>query len=1537
MTYNSKFNSKSKSSLKRTLRVEALEARQMLTAVSPTTYTVDTVVDDDTDNLTSLSEAFARAEDGDVITFADDIDSVTINENFTDKNVTIKGDVKLNVTSGSLEGLTFDGVQVVANSGDVAITDCKFTGEYENVSSVIANNANLTITNTDFTGLDVTLSTTDADETSGRKGEIDSKNLNFNIIDNYGDLTISGVDMKENAVTATSDRLHVNATVAGILNDYEANLTIYAFMFANNDLTASSDHGDVDATLYGIQNLNKEITGYNVMMFGNDAKSEVAEWAVGANEDFGISTLGDVTLVNATMLEAIQGDSAFVTVKNSIYTTTGNEFERGEIITADGEGKAYANYTVDLDNDTDFTDIFPAYDAENNTFTGYDFAMKLDSAIVNKGNNDYYDVDTYDKDVAGNDRINGETIEIGAVESNATALTLTATAVANGTDSVTLTWSGAPEGYNPTYVLKYTVNDEEEITVENLNDCTYTVSGLNAGDTVNFSVMANGDNSSYLDSDWASASCTTKQPLENVTNFTAGNGFNGKPLEIMLNWTKVNGADSYVIEYRKNVDDADWQKLSGNYELIGEIGYLMTIDGASENLDFDGETEYQFRIKAVAENDNEQYVSSDYVVYEGVVTTGERLVSPTLQVGERTDSTITLTWSKSASEYAGTYTLQYRGVESENWLSLGSNLSEDGTMTATVSELTEATPYEFRIMVTSTDSSKIANSKYSEPLEVFTKNKLDTPTVSATAKSSTITVTWGNVDFATNYNVTLKDNNGNSVGYMYNVTGTSCAFENLVSSTTYTIEVIAFNMDPNYVFSDAGTASVKTLPKLDKPTLTLTDQTHNSITVQWGDVEDATDYEVKVSYSTGGVWTDCHLDSENVVIDQENKTIKFSEVGAIEDILDTRNVKFEIRAVDKTNANEDSEWNELELGTLKQVDISVANFDVKVTSATSISVSWNAVTDATSYVLKYSFNGQTVTVSSDEYQLADGAYTVIIDGLKDDTLYSLELTAKGNENIVSDSTTTTTTWLQLKAPTLSTDGLTVTTNSIRGTLVGGDNAESYKVRYSTDEGDTWSNAGMDGTSFSIMNLESGATVQIQAMSVGSAPDTGTTSEKITVSSDWSTIDSGVVVKTQLGTPSNVTATDISSNGATITWDAVEGATSYVVIVMDSTNEVLNSVVNSESKSLLNLNPNRSYTVTVQAKSSDASYTEAGGSATTTFETEQGTLGDIALSTKIVTNKVIDVTWTQVKGATEYMLTIKNGDAVVETVDVTDNSDRTYRFTGDADTEYTFVITASAGEDYVPSTATKSESTLPDVELSAVIVKDKSADDATTIPSTESEVDETMDVYMEVWVKDTDSLVEGVKYQFTAEFAEMYDVSYECANGITLEKGDDNTWTYMVGDGYDANTDVDMLVRFILTVNDGNGVIWGTANEQAYKFNGTYIDTDVKAYIGDANDDGALDTTDYDVLLAKQGPNQLMDINGDGNVDSYEIGWLLSELQSGKTWGENVEVAMACMSLVEKEDSIMDNANAMSGNGYDAKNNQNPTDALFGQGDDFWRS
>lgn len=104
----------------------------------------------------------------------------------------------------------------------------------------------------------------------------------------------------------------------------------------------------------------------------------------------------------------------------------------------------------------------------------------------------------------------------------------------------------------------------------------------------------------------------------------------------------------------------------------------------------------------------------------------------------------------------------------------------------------------------------------------------------------------------------------------------------------------------------------------------------------------------------------------------------------------------------------------------------------------------------------------------------------------------------------------------------------------------------------------------------------------------------------------STPDCGSTEPSQLATPTGLSATNITSSSATLSWNAVDNASSYIVTIVDGGSHKQDYSVTGTTKTLDNLTPSTVYLWTVTAVGDGTNYTNSKESATGEFTTKAAT-------------------------------------------------------------------------------------------------------------------------------------------------------------------------------------------------------------------------------------------------------------------------------------------------------------------------------------------
>ncbi|MDO4569221.1 MAG: right-handed parallel beta-helix repeat-containing protein, partial [Planctomycetia bacterium] len=391
----------------RSLRVESLEERALL-SVSPADYSAiceqyaefglpQNLKDINLIEITanelsagSLNEAIVQAAkttesdlivlrttaDKNSIVYATAADSVSIDidaEKFGSVTIVSLGDAPLTLDANRLSGVIYTGDDSIVNLGGL-----KITGGSADVGGGIFNFGNLTVT-------DSTISGNSADNAGGG-------------IANAGNLTVTNSTISGNSVCAISG--NSTGVGGGIANG--GSLTV----------TNSTISGNSAGSGGGIDNDGGILTVTNSTISGNSADN-----AGGGIHDY----YGNLTVTNSTISRnsaefaggGISGSYGEIYVYNTIIAENAS-LPVGVDFYGQG-GVAYGYNTLSSytgwngENNYEYDSSKPLFtDAANG-----DFTLAADSQAIDKGHSPYVSSLT---DLAGNVRVQGETVDLGAYE-----------------------------------------------------------------------------------------------------------------------------------------------------------------------------------------------------------------------------------------------------------------------------------------------------------------------------------------------------------------------------------------------------------------------------------------------------------------------------------------------------------------------------------------------------------------------------------------------------------------------------------------------------------------------------------------------------------------------------------------------------------------------------------------------------------------------------------------------------------------------------------------------------------------------------------------------------------------------------------------------------------------------------------------------------------------------------------------------------------------------------------------------------------------
>jgi len=304
-------------------------------------------------------------------------------------------------------------------------------------------------------------------------------------------------------------------------------------------------------------------------------------------------------------------------------------------------------------------------------------------------------------------------------------------------------------------------------------------------------------------------------------------------------------------------------------------------------------------------------------------------------------------------------------------------------------------------------------------------------------------------------------------------------------------------------------------------------------------------------------------------------------------------------------------------------------------STTGATVSWAAVSGATSYAVDYKLNTATTWTS---FATAQTTTSASLTGLASGSLYDWRVVATCTSGVGAAAAAQFTTATPATCGTvtgLNASGITGFTATIGWTALSG--ALNYDVDYKISTATVWTNAATatTATSVNLSNLVSFSTYDYRVRANCSG-----------VTGAYSQAQFNTTVSQPCAAPTGLASSAISSTGATVSWSAVSGASSYLV----------------EYK----LGTETAWTVAAAAAAT-TSYTFTGLSASTVYDWRvstncglNGLSGPTAaqftttappvcsapagLTSSAITSSGATVSWTAVSGAVSYAVDYKLNSA-----------------------------------------------------------------------------------------------------------------------------------------------------------------------------------------------------------------------------------------------------------------------------------------------------
>lgn len=692
----------------------------------------------------------------------------------------------------------------------------------------------------------------------------------------------------------------------------------------------------------------------------------------------------------------------------------------------------------------------------------------------------------------------------------------------NSNGSITASWSPVA-GAIRYHAYMYQVGKSNAIYNEtNLTTTSYTSQAdLEANQQYKVTVVAYSSNAS-LDSEGGQVLI----PLE---------FYNNTPLGVPLNVKATADTVSVTVSFDKVI------RATG-YDILFDNTVYSVTDTTRQFAGLTPETNHTYAVRA-----KNAAQTGAYSTTMSIMTLPQSLSVPSNIIKTATENSVTLSWD--AVPEATSYDILFNGRVY--------NVTEN---TKTFTGLSSNTSYTYQVRSNSADGS----SGYSEAKTIKTAPVRPT-SFSGTSTKDSVTISWNAVSGAESYDVLID-------GKTYRVNGTSTTITGLKPGTSYTYQVRSNNADGSSTYGAVNT--IATMADLAVPTDISATATSSSITISWSAVPGATGYDVRFN---GNVY--------NVT----ETSMAFT--GMSYNVSCT----YSVRAKNESGVGEYSETRTIK--TLPKPPAMPTNAKASATSYT-VTVSWTAVTGATSYEVRLGGNTYTATEAS-----------ITITDLLPSTTYSYQIRAK-NEG--GTSMYTSVLYVRtLSAPPDVPTGITATatTNTITVSWNTVTNATGYYVLL---------NGGFSYYSNKSPKAITGCTPGTEYTYAVCATNGGGNSA-------YSPEQTIRTIPLAPGAPTGVKATS-TADSVTVEWEAVTGADTYEIIFGGTTYETSDTAY-----TVTGLTADTQYSYKVRAKN------EGGTSVYTAVYTVKTLLelevpSDVRATAKM---NSVTVSWNPVSGAASY--------------------------------------------------------------------------------------------------------------------------------------------------------------------------------------------------------------------------------------------------------------------------------------------------------------
>lgn len=570
---------------------------------------------------------------------------------------------------------------------------------------------------------------------------------------------------------------------------------------------------------------------------------------------------------------------------------------------------------------------------------------------------------------------------------------------------------------------------------------------------------------------------------------------------LKLSWPYPTGATSFAI-YRAS-------KPGGPYTVVDPAYNSNTYDDVVDGVNVVFGQPYFYYVQTNFANNAVSYPSLE----QSGITAADPSAPSNLQV--TTDSTRAPALAWSAPAYFNSFNI-YRSSSLAGPFTFVSNTGTNSMTTTFVDSAAPAGKWYYQVTA-------VWGNHESAPVTSSTAYRHGVPaTVTATAGSSSIVLTWGSVTGAAQYNVFRSSTSGGStIQLLPSPTSTTFTDSTASSATGYFYTIQAVFADFTLGEMSAEASAMRTGTNVPSG-LTVKSTTQSSVTLTWANVKNATKYNIYKSTSSGGSYGSAVTSST-----QNTGTVSSGLMAGM-------TYYFKVSAEGSSWQSSQSTYvSATTLDTPLAPTVSASENVTVTPHLPAVDICWSSVLGAQSYTVNRIVDGVTSTVSSNAtscLQDDNGG-----NGLTNGKLYfyTVSATFSGGQTTTSALSSGVTPGVYPLTPS----GLTVTQNSTGTSLALSwafvPAASGYMIYQSTTSG--------SGYTQSLLAPVSGNT---NIPVTGLTPDT--TYYFVVISKNGS-LDSGYsqeIAVTTAATPAAPTTTVVGNSSVRVTWAPIAGAVAY---------------------------------------------------------------------------------------------------------------------------------------------------------------------------------------------------------------------------------------------------------------------------------------------------------------------------------------------------------------------------------------------------------